>query len=101
MAGFAKTWFHGLLVSLDELGAAILYNRTDTTISSLCRLAQLELLGRVEASRWQAWSLTNLAPLLDRIQANHCEKARLADLARAESTIAILTVAAPSDPPRS
>ncbi len=93
MNGFTKTYLHGLLVSIDEFGAAVLFNRIDTTISSLCRLAQLGLLERVKANRWQAWMLTKLAPILDRIRASHCEKARVADIERAQSTIAILTVA--------
>ena len=79
------------MISVDEFGAALLFNRADTTISSMCRLAQLGQLDRIKANRWQAWILTHLAPILDWIQADHCAKALAGDIERAKSTIAILS----------
>ena len=88
---FTRTYVHNVLLGLDDLGAAIVFNRNDCSISAICRLAQLGQLDRVKASRWQAWILTHLAPILDWIQASHCELARQGEIERAKSTIAILS----------
>ena len=89
---FTRTYVHSILVGLDDLAAALLFNRCDCTISSLCRLAQLGLLDRIDAHPWHRWFLTRLAPVLDRIQPNHCELARLADLRRGRSAAQLLGV---------
>ena len=91
MSGFTKTWVHNCLLGWDGLGAATFFNKNCVSISSLCRLAQLGQLDRVKANRWQAWILVKLAWVLDKIQTKHCELARLGDIERAKSTIAILS----------
>ena len=101
-----NTYSHNLLYSLDIVGAVVFWNQRDVTISALCRIVQLAdeegygsragakwwpRLMSLNLWRWQLWVLRRLAPMLDRIQANHCEGARQADLARAAHITELLS----------
>lgn len=97
---WSNTYSHNLLYALDIVGAVVFWNQADVTISALCRLVQLAdsegapwtyRLGGLKLYGWQTWVLRHLAPILNKIQANHCELARQADLARAEHIKSLLT----------
>ena len=102
-----NTYSHNVLYGLDVLGAVVFWNQRDITISSLCRLAQLaypegemdamtiywhSVLASLKLYGWQVAVLRWLATKLNEIQANHCELARLADIARAKRVLALLEV---------
>lgn len=87
---WGKTYSHTLAIAVDDLAAAVLFNEPDLTVSSLCRLAQLGRLAPLKLSAWQVRLLTWLAPRLDRLQAHHCELARLADLERGRRMATLL-----------
>lgn len=89
---FENTYVYSILIALDDFGAALLFNRNDCTISSLCRLAQLDKLAPLKLSAWQVSFLKRLAPMLDRMQANHCEIARLEDIRRGNAMAELLDV---------
>jgi hypothetical protein len=94
-----KTYSHNVLIGVDQLAAAVFFNRNDLTVSALCRIVQLSdsgdakfqaALDSMKLARWQIGFLRKLAPVLDWIQAGHCELARLGDIGRARSTAALL-----------
>ncbi len=93
------TYSYRVLLGLDRLGAAVLFNRDDITISSLCGLVELSDRGSSPAFRLvlsfglhsiQLWALRRLAQILNRIQANHCQLAIQGDMATARSIIGML-----------
>lgn len=97
---FSGTYAHTFLIALDQTGAAVLFNRNDATISSLCHL-QLETdAGNADAAAkhatlnlhpWQVWFLRHVGAGLEWKWPGHCARAAAADIARAESTKAILS----------
>jgi hypothetical protein len=95
------TYFHTVAIALDQFAAAIFFNRADVTISSLCRVVQLAdsgmtpwpaHLASTKFSAAQIGFLRQLAKVLNKIQTNHCELARQADLARDDSSTQLLSV---------
>ncbi len=105
-----RTYSHSLALGVDMLGAVILFNRPDLSISSLCRIVQLadfncgdfsERLRSLKLSNWQVKLLRWLAKRLNQIQTDHCEGARTADLERARSTVALLAYVRPVTSPTS
>ncbi len=89
---WSATYSHTLAIAFDDLAAAVLFNRDDLTVSSLCRLAQLDRLAPLKLCAWQVAVLKRLASILDRIQAHHCERARLGDIARGNAMAALLEI---------
>lgn len=85
-----KTYTHTLLIGLDQFAAAVIFNRPDLTISTLCYLVMAGQAWDVKLSRWQIWLLSRLGPALDWIQAGHCKQAKAGDVARAQSTLQAL-----------
>lgn len=94
-----RTYSHNALIAVDQFAAALIFNRPDLTISSLCRVVQLAdagdakyvaVLAGLKFSNWQVGFLSVTARVLERIQAGHCEAARLGDLARTQSAASIL-----------
>lgn len=87
---FDNTYTHSVLIGLDMFGAALMFNRNDLTISTMCDMvmkgddASLKLHGSQRA--FLAW----LGPVLNKIQANHCAEARQGDIERANSTLRTL-----------
>lgn len=82
-----------VLIGLDQLGAAIFFNRNDTTISALAGLALkqepgVDILG---LSQWQMKTLRVIGRALNKTQKDHCTMAIQGDLARAKSTQTILS----------
>jgi hypothetical protein len=97
---WSGTYSNRVLVGLDQFGAAVLFNRNDACISSLCRIVQNAdagvgdfpaRLASLNLKPWQLSFLRWLAPKLDKIEADHCELSRQGDLARAESTKTLLS----------
>lgn len=90
---FDNTYTHSVLIGLDMFGAALLFNRNDLTISTMCDMvmkgddASLKLHGLQRA--FLAW----LGPVLNKIQASHCPEARQGDIERANSTLKVLVKA--------
>lgn len=85
-----KTYSHTLLIALDQLGAAIFFNRPDLTISTLCDLVMTGQAAPLKLALWQLEFLAWLGPKLNRLQKNHCPQARLGDIQRAKSTLTLL-----------
>lgn len=87
-----NTYSHNVLIGLDQLGAAIFFNRNDLTISSLCGLVLLDdrWIAILKLSSWQVKTLKVLGRVLNWIQANHCPNAILGDQARANFTLMTL-----------
>lgn len=92
------TYTHNVLLGIDFLGAIIFFNRTDLTISALCRIVQLYDAKAAGAAwayqqlklwKWQAEALRWLAPFLDDLQVNHCQKALEGDAQRARSALSL------------
>lgn len=97
-----KSYVHTLAYSLDIGCACVFWNTPDVTVSGMCRVVQLSdadggnglwgsHLESLKLWKWQVSVLRWLAPILDKIQANHCEGARQADLARAARITALLS----------
>jgi len=96
------TYSYRVLIGLDRLGAALLFNRNDITISTLCGLVQLADSARPERKSAfrlvlsfglhpvQLWLLRQLSYALDKIQPNHCQLAIQGDRATAQSIIDML-----------
>lgn len=93
------TYSHSVAIGVDQLGAAVLFNRPGLTISSLCRIVELadkgvtpfpDRLAFLTLSDWQIELLRWLGKKLDGRWPGHCEGARIGDLARADAAIALL-----------
>jgi hypothetical protein len=87
-----RSWVHLLLVGgLDMTCAIILFNRTDITISSLCKIAMDgDPLKLVKLKLW-GWQHSLLLWLGARLGHDHCNGAALADRARAQAVIELLS----------
>jgi len=94
------TYSHNVFYAVDVWAATILFNQSDVTISSMCRMVQLAdfapnlagpRLGELKLWGWQVALLRQVGRLLEWLQPGHCEAARVADLARAERRKALLT----------
>lgn len=106
---WSGTYSYRALIGLDRLGAALLFNRNDITISTLCGLVQLADSARPDRKRAfrlvlsfglhpvQLWFLRQLSHVLDAIQPNHCQLAIQGDLATSRSVIDMLKVYDASD----
>lgn len=91
------TYTNQVAVALDELGAAVFFNRKGVTISSLCRAVLLADAGHTDwawrvdnylkLGTWQKVALRVLGKALNFTFPNHCESARLGMLVQAGWTI--------------
>lgn len=87
-----------ILIGIDQLGAAILFNRNDFTISSLAGIvlnvkvdpSWQEEIAALKLSTWQIKVLLGIGTALNFFFPQHCQKAIASDLARATSTRTIL-----------
>ena len=78
-----KTYSHTVAFGFDRLGAAVLFNQPDITISSLCwvvREGSVVMVERLKASPWQLWLLWRIGNFLERFWPGHCDAARQGDL---------------------
>ncbi len=97
---WARTYTHTLAVALDDLGAAILFDLDDTTISALCGVQRRSDAGDARATAaldtlrlkpWQHAFLRAVGRGLERIRPGHCQRAIVADLARGKTMRGLLT----------
>lgn len=105
------TYAYRVLIGLDRLGAALLFNRNDITISTLCGLVQLADSARPDRRKAfrlvlsfglhpvQLWLLRQLTYVLDKIQRNHCQLAICGDVQTAQSIVAMLKAYDPGTQP--
>jgi hypothetical protein len=98
-----KTYSHTVALAFDRLGAALLFNQPDVTISSLCwvvrngtslKIAE-DALRAMKLARWQLWFLWRVGDGLERFWPGHCERARRSDLQTQERARKLLS----DDPP--
>jgi hypothetical protein len=87
------------LLAIDRLGAALLFNRPDITISALCWVARYapdepiaaSALHELKLYQWQFLALLWIGSVLEWIQPGHCIKARTSDILTSQSTTSLLT----------
>lgn len=87
-----KTYSHNLLIALDQFAAAVIFNRPDLTISTMCWMVHNGKCAELKLSAWQHAFLMWLGPLLNKVQTNHMELSRQGDYERAQNTVVMLTV---------
>lgn len=97
---WTKTYTHTIAIGLDDLGAAVLFNRNDITISSLCWMQRTADAGDPNVSAklatldlrpWQHGFLRRVGAGLEWIRPGHCDRARRADQARGKSMAVLLS----------
>ena len=97
---WVNTYLHSVLVGLDDFGAAVLFNRNDVTISTMCRVVQLvdrkvavaeSVLKRLALHPWQVFFLRWVGRGLTLIKRHHCAKALVADMGRASAIQALFS----------
>lgn len=98
-----KTYSHTVVLGIDRLGAAVIYNEPDITISSLCwivrnsdklKIAE-DALAVLKLNRWQLSSLQLIGDGLEHFWPGHCDAARLGDLQTTQRARSLLS----DDPP--
>jgi hypothetical protein len=83
-----KTYSHTVLLALDRLGAALVFNEPDITISSLCWIVRYatklkiaeDALPKLKLAEWQKFALTWIGNGLEYFWPGHCESARQGDV---------------------
>lgn len=85
-----KTYSHNVLIAADQFGAAVLFNRPDLTISTMCWMVMEGQDASLKLNAVQRGFLNWLGPKLNKIQADHCATARQGDIDRARLTLAAL-----------
>lgn len=84
------TYLKAVALGLDDLGAAILLNRNDLSISAACGLVRKSSAQGLTLHTWQTIFLKGVGTALDFFWPGHCEGAIGGDINRANSTIALL-----------
>ena len=96
---WTRTYLHTLAVAIDDAAAAVLFNRDDVTISSLCGLYRRSRAGDARAAAvlaamglkgWQRTFLRLVGDGLERILPGHCARAIAADILRGQAMVALL-----------
>lgn len=82
-----KTYSHNFLIALDSFAAAVVFNRPDLTVSTMCWMVMTGNDQSLKLNSAQRWILVKLGPWLNDIQTNHCELAAYGDRDRAQSTL--------------
>lgn len=87
---WTQTYTHTVLIGIDRLGAALIFNQPDITISSLC---WIELFGSqkqrdlLKLAEWQHTLLRVIGErLLERFWPGHCTRARQGDIITSSHT---------------
>lgn len=78
-----RTYSHTVLLGVDRLGAALIYNEPDITISSLCwivRSGSDSQRAALKLYHWQLRSLQLIGDGLEHFWPGHCARARNGDL---------------------
>lgn len=89
----SQSWLHQVAVAFDMLAGVTAGLPYDCTISTYVGLVRSGY--AVTYHRWERPVCVWLANQLDRIEAGHCESARLADIERARESAAFLSYQAP------
>jgi hypothetical protein len=98
-----KTYSHTVALGVDRLGAALVFNQPDITISSLCwivlngeklKIAE-DALVELKLWRWQRFALKWIGHGLEYFWPGHTEAARLGDLQTGERSRKLLSDAPP------
>lgn len=98
---FDRTYLHTVAVGVDDLAAAVFLARNDMTISTACDLVR-KMDGGNKAARdlvlltfgfhdWQIKALRRVGAGLEHFWPGHCNRARLADIARGRDSAVILS----------
>ena len=99
------TYSHTVAIATAQFAAAVLLNRSDITVSSLCRVVQLadagiedfpDRLRALEFSDRQIRALRWIGRKLEEHWPGHCEEARKGDLLRYAAVGSLLHLAAES-----
>lgn len=91
---WSQTYSYTALLALDRFGAAVIFGQPDISISSLCWVYCQGASSQRSAFKladWQISILQFLGPLLNRIQTNHMQLARMTDIKAAQDRIAKLS----------
>lgn len=88
---WSSTYSHTVLIAVDQFAAAVVFNRPDLTVSSMCWMVMTGNDSTLKLNKPQHWALAKLGSVLNRIQAGHCEQAAAGDTDRARSTLVSLT----------
>ncbi len=97
---WARTYTHTVAIAIDDLGAALLFDLDDTTISALCGVQRRSDAGDARATSalatlhlkpWQRGFLRVVGRALEWIRPGHCERAIIADLARGKTMRGLLS----------
>jgi hypothetical protein len=79
-----KTYSHTVALGVDRLGAALVFNQPDITISSLCWIVRQvhseDMVQRLKLYPWQLWLLRRIGNFLEHFWPGHCADARQGDL---------------------
>ena len=92
-----KTYSHTVLLGVDRLGAAVVFNEPDITISSLCWIVRSGSPGQNDQLKlydWQRGTLRAIGAALEFFWPGHCARARTGDIqtsSRARSLLGALT----------
>lgn len=92
-----KTYSHTVALGVDRLGAAVIYNEPDITISSLCWIVRSgtdQQRAALKLYRWQLLSLRGIGNGLEYFWPGHCARARTGDIqtsARARALLGAVT----------
>lgn len=92
------TYLYTVLLAIDRFGAAILFNRADITISSLCWIYLNRTIDPITIRSyrtlnlygWQAGFLGATGTALERISPGHCARARISDIETGQSAMGLL-----------
>jgi hypothetical protein len=79
------------MLGLDDFGAAIILNRNDLCISAACGLVRTGRDAGLQLHGWQRTFLRVVGAALDYFFPGHCEGAIKGDIARATSSIQLLS----------
>lgn len=95
---WAGTYSHTMALALDRFGAALLFNRPDITISSMCWIVRERKTSEAakrgyalsKLNWWQTKLLEGIGWCLESTFSGHCAAARKSDMAVANSVLALL-----------
>lgn len=94
-----NTYSHTVLLAIDRLGAALLFNEPDITISSLCWIVRYattlkiaeNALPVLKLAGWQRFALQWIGNGLEHFWPGHCDAARWGDLQTNQRTRDLLS----------
>lgn len=108
-----RTYTHTIALGVDRLGAALIFNEPDITISSLCWVVRASdqlpkllaagltptvpvqgaprTLAKLKLSRWQLALLRAIGNGLEHFWPGHCERARQGDVTTSARTLDFLS----------